>query len=213
LPGHGLNGTISRTLGDLTNLANIKFNRNHLTGRVPDSLTNLTSLKELDLSMNALSGPLPNFKPTVKVDVDGNLNFNSTALDTPPNGDAHQLTTPSSMPGHPVTPSASQGSEKKHSSVVVLATTIPVALGVVALISVFFRRKRAPMLPQAASVVIHPRDSSDPRSLCSPMAATTACLKAIRIAAAAAVCLMKSRCWRYRISGLLLRNQVDRYLV
>jgi Leucine-rich repeat (LRR) protein len=165
LPGHGLNGTISQTLGDLTNLANIKFNRNHLTGRVPDSLTNLTSLKELDLSMNALSGPLPNFKPTVKVDVDGNLNFNSTALDTPPNGDAHQLTTPSSMPGHPVTPSASQGSEKKHSSVVVLATTIPVALGVVALISVFFRRKRAPMLPQAASVVIHPRDSSDPDNL------------------------------------------------
>jgi hypothetical protein len=46
----------------------------------------------------------------------------------------------------------------------VLATTIPVVSSVVALVSigaVCFCKKRVPMPPQAASVVVHPRDSSE----------------------------------------------------
>jgi Leucine-rich repeat (LRR) protein len=170
LPNHAFHGTISRSLGDLTNLSTIKLNGNNLTGQVPDSLTNLTSLQELDLSMNDLSGPLPNFRPTVKVNVAGNPSFNSTAPHTPPNNDKPATPGTPSSSGHPLSPPATQGSEKKHSSVLVLvlATTIPVVLSVVALISVgavCFCKKRAPMPPQAASVVVHPRDSSDPDSL------------------------------------------------
>ncbi|KAK3143303.1 hypothetical protein QOZ80_4AG0298700 [Eleusine coracana subsp. coracana] len=174
LPDLGLNGTISQSLGNLTNLSNVKLKGNHLTGRVPDSLTKLASLKELDLSMNDLSGPLPHFSRTVKVNVAGNLNFNNPAPDpdtTTPSNDAspHPATTPNT-PGHPVSPPATPetGTEKKHSSAVVLATTIPVALSVVALISVgavFLCRERAPKPPHTASVVVHPRDSSDPDNL------------------------------------------------
>ncbi|GJN25965.1 hypothetical protein PR202_gb13855 [Eleusine coracana subsp. coracana] len=174
LPDLGLNGTISQSLGNLTNLTNVKLKGNHLTGRVPDSLTKLASLKELDLSMNDLSGPLPHFSRTVKVNVAGNLNFNNPAPDpdtTTHSNDAspHPATTPTTPGRSPVSPPATPpGSDKKHSSAVVLATTIPVALSVAALISVgavFLCRKRAPKPPHTASVVVHPRDSSDPDNL------------------------------------------------
>ncbi|TVU16685.1 hypothetical protein EJB05_40260, partial [Eragrostis curvula] len=172
LQGQGLNGTIGQSLGNLTNLTSIKLGQNHLTGRVPESLTKLGSLQDLDLSMNDLSGPLPKFRTNVKVNVDGNLNFNNPAPDTSPS-DAPPSTTPSTpaSPGpNPVSSPPSPGSEdkKKKHSVVVLATTIPVALSVAAVISlgaVFLCRKRAPIPPQAASVVVHPRDNSDPDNL------------------------------------------------
>ncbi|CAO2044312.1 unnamed protein product [Urochloa humidicola] len=181
LPNSGLNGTISPSLANVTTLVDVRLDGNHLTGPVPDSLTNLPSLQKLDLSMNDLSGPLPTFKPTVQVNVSGNLNFNSTAAAAP---DAQ----PSNSPGSPTTPdNSSPGSHnasksipgnrngKKTSSAVLLGTTIPVAISVVALISVgavFFCKRRASMPPQAASVVVHPRDSSDPDNLAKIVVAT-----------------------------------------
>ncbi|KAL6651643.1 hypothetical protein ACP70R_010568 [Stipagrostis hirtigluma subsp. patula] len=175
LPDYGLNGTISQSLGNLSTLSDIRLANNNLTGRVPDALTKLASLQKLDLSKNDLSGPLPPFSPSVKVNVDGNPNFNRKAQDAPPN-DAPRSPTAPSAPGTPSAPghADSPGNGKKN-SVVLLATTIPVAVSVVALMSVcavFFCKKRASTRPQAASVVVHPRDNSDPDNLAKIVVAT-----------------------------------------
>jgi hypothetical protein len=146
LPDKGLNGTISPSLGNITTLLDVILGGNHLTGRVPDSLTNLDSLRKLDLSMNDLSGPLPTFKPSVQVDVSGNLNFNSMAAapDAQPNNSPHSPATPNGAPGSHGSNAAIPGNVKKTSSSVLLGTTIPVAVSVVALVSVgaaFFCKK------------------------------------------------------------------------
>ncbi|XP_066344941.1 receptor protein kinase TMK1-like [Miscanthus floridulus] len=178
LPGYGLNGTISQSLGNVTTLSDVKLAGNHLTGRVPDSLTKLASLQKLDLSMNDLNGPLPAFSPTVDVNVTGNLNFNTTAPppDAQPNNSPRgSHSTPGATAGAGGNDAAIPGSGKKTSSAVLLGTTIPVAVSVVALISVgavFFCKRRASVPPQAASVVVHPRNSSDPDNLAKIVVAT-----------------------------------------
>ncbi|CAD6261655.1 unnamed protein product [Miscanthus lutarioriparius] len=171
LPGYALNGTISQSLGNVTTLSDVKLSGNHLTGRVPDSLTKLASLQKLDLSMNDLNGPLPPFSPTVDVNVTSNLNFNTTAPppDAQPNNSPRgSHSTPGATAGAGGNNAAIPGSGKKASSAVLLGTTIPVAVSVVALISVgavFFCKRRASVPPQVASVVVHPRNSSDPDNL------------------------------------------------
>ncbi|CAN6236727.1 unnamed protein product [Urochloa humidicola] len=181
LPNSDLNGTISPSLANVTTLVDVRLDGNHLTGPVPDSLTNLASLQKLDLSMNDLSGPLPTFRPSVQVNVSGNLNFNSTAATPAPDAQ------PSNSPGSPTTPNSSHGNNnasipvngngngKKASSAVLLGTTIPVAVSVAALLSVgavFFCKRRASTPPLTASVVVHPRDSSDPDNLAKIVVAT-----------------------------------------
>ncbi|KAF0908433.1 hypothetical protein E2562_025407 [Oryza meyeriana var. granulata] len=165
LPDYGLNGTISNSLGNLSALSDINLVGNHLTGHVPDSLTNLMLLQKLDLFMNDLTGPLPTFSPSVKVNVTGNLNFNGTVPGTPPKdaSGSPSSSTPN-LPGHGALPE-----NRKKGSAVLLATTIPVAVSVVALVSVcavlMFRKKRGSIPPNAASVVVHPRENSDPDNL------------------------------------------------
>ncbi|AQK47418.1 Receptor-like kinase TMK2 [Zea mays] len=174
LPGYGLNGTVSQSLANVTTLSEVNLAGNNLTGRVPDSLTRLASLQKLDLSMNDLYGPLPAFSPTVDVNVTGNLSFNTTdtqPTDAQPNGESPRpRPTPGASAGAGGNTSAGgiPGSGKKASSAVLLGTTIPVAVSVVALVSVgavFLCKRRASVPPQAASVVVHPRNSSDPDNL------------------------------------------------
>jgi Leucine-rich repeat (LRR) protein len=166
LPEYGLNGTISDSLGNLSELSDINLIGNNLTGHVPDSLTSLRLLQKLDLSGNDLTGPLPTFSPSVKVNVTGNLNFNGTAPGSAPSKDTpgSSSSRAPTLPGQGVLPE-----NKKKRSAVVLATTIPVAVSVVALASVcavlIFRKKRGSVPPNAASVVVHPRENSDPDNL------------------------------------------------
>lgn len=166
LPEYGLNGTISDSLGNLSELSDINLIGNNLTGHVPDSLTSLRLLQKLDLSGNDLTGPLPTFSPSVKVNVTGNLNFNGTAPGSAPSKDTpgSSSSRAPTLPGQGVLPE-----NKKKRSAVVLATTIPVAVNVVALASVcavlIFRKKRGSVPPNAASVVVHPRENSDPDNL------------------------------------------------
>lgn len=168
LPGYGLNGTISNSLGNLSTLSGIRLNDNNLTGRVPDSLTGLKSLKKLDLSTNNLKGPLPAFSGDVNVSIAGNPNFDGAAPGVP-TSDPTRSPTPSGAPAGSQDQAPAPGNRKKR-SVLVLATTIPVALSVVALISLgavvlFCKKNGSSVQPQAASVVVHPRDSSDPNNL------------------------------------------------
>uniref|UniRef100_A0A0D9ZSP9 non-specific serine/threonine protein kinase n=1 Tax=Oryza glumipatula TaxID=40148 RepID=A0A0D9ZSP9_9ORYZ len=166
LPEYGLNGTISDSLGNLSELSDINLIGNNLTGHVPDSLTSLRLLQKLDLSGNDLTGPLPTFSPSVKVNVTGNLNFNGTAPGSAPSKDTpgSSSSRAPTLPGQGVLPE-----NKKKRSAVVLATTIPVAVSVVALASVcavlIFRKKRGSVPPNAASVVVHPHENSDPDNL------------------------------------------------
>nr|ACL54632.1 unknown [Zea mays] len=181
LPGYGLNGTVSQSLANVTTLSEVNLAGNNLTGRVPDSLTRLASLQKLDLSMNDLYGPLPAFSPTVDVNVTGNLSFNTTdtqPTDAQPNGESPRpRPTPGASAGAGGNTSAGgiPGSGKKASSAVLLGTTIPVAVSVVALVSVgavFLCKRRASVPPQAASVVVHPRNSADPDNLAKIVVAT-----------------------------------------
>ncbi|CAM0901796.1 unnamed protein product [Alopecurus aequalis] len=165
LPGYHLNGTISNSLGNLSTLNDVRLDHNNLTGRVPDSLASLKSLKRLDLSINDLTGPLPAFSRDVNVNITGNPNFNGTA----PPGDApgSSPTTPSAPGSKGQAPSPSNNNKK--TKVLALAITIPVAVSMAALISlgavVLFCKKNGSVRPQAPSVVVHPRDGSDPDNL------------------------------------------------
>jgi hypothetical protein len=54
--------------------------------------------------------PLPNFRPSVKVNVTGDLNFNSTSPLTPPNNDQPATLRTLASSGHPLSPPNTQGS-------------------------------------------------------------------------------------------------------
>ncbi|WVZ77963.1 hypothetical protein U9M48_025750, partial [Paspalum notatum var. saurae] len=57
LPGAGLGGKLSQTLGDLTAVTRLDLSNNQIGGAVPQSLP--PALTHLDLSSNSLSGKLP----------------------------------------------------------------------------------------------------------------------------------------------------------
>lgn len=59
LHDNGLSGSISMSLGSLTNLQSLYLQDNALTGIIPDSLGSLSDLRELDLKGNQLSGSIP----------------------------------------------------------------------------------------------------------------------------------------------------------
>jgi len=54
-----LTGSISNSVGDLSNLTELDLYMNQLTGPIPSSLGRLSKLSRLDLSSNDLSGPIP----------------------------------------------------------------------------------------------------------------------------------------------------------
>ena len=56
---HGLAGPIPPELGDLTNLRQLDFGRNHLSGEIPRELGSLANLEGLALYGNKLSGAIP----------------------------------------------------------------------------------------------------------------------------------------------------------
>ncbi|GLJ11232.1 hypothetical protein SUGI_0147910 [Cryptomeria japonica] len=59
LPGRGLKGSLTSSLGSLDQLKELNFSSNMLDGVIPDELFSLQTLQVLDLSFNNLSGPLP----------------------------------------------------------------------------------------------------------------------------------------------------------
>merc|ERR1712238_268547 len=52
-------GPIPTEFGKLTNLKEIRFNRNGLTGAIPSEIGTLTSLIQLDIQRNNLIGDIP----------------------------------------------------------------------------------------------------------------------------------------------------------
>nr|GEW93834.1 putative leucine-rich repeat protein, plant-type [Tanacetum cinerariifolium] len=61
LRGNYLNGSLSESLGRLTNLRDLDLSDNNLAGSVPEALRKLRLLQSLDLSHNHLIGSIPDF--------------------------------------------------------------------------------------------------------------------------------------------------------
>lgn len=59
LAQNGLKGPLPASLGDLSQLRELKLQRNELNGSIPDRLGDLSNLVRLDLSDNQLSGAIP----------------------------------------------------------------------------------------------------------------------------------------------------------
>ncbi|XP_010914291.2 probable LRR receptor-like serine/threonine-protein kinase At2g23950 [Elaeis guineensis] len=58
-PSQGLSGTLSGTIGNLTNLQQVLLQNNNITGELPAELGQLRRLQTLDLSNNHFSGKVP----------------------------------------------------------------------------------------------------------------------------------------------------------
>ncbi|TQD75203.1 hypothetical protein C1H46_039244 [Malus baccata] len=58
-PSQNLSGTLSPSIGNLTNLQLVTFQDNHITGTIPAELGRLQKLQTLDLSSNLLNGEIP----------------------------------------------------------------------------------------------------------------------------------------------------------
>ncbi|XVF34335.1 hypothetical protein REPUB_Repub18cG0050900 [Reevesia pubescens] len=58
-PSQSLSGTLSGTIGNLTNLRQVLLQNNNLSGQIPPELGTLSKLQTLDLSNNRFSGAIP----------------------------------------------------------------------------------------------------------------------------------------------------------
>ncbi|KAH7685530.1 Non-specific serine/threonine protein kinase protein [Dioscorea alata] len=178
LPNLQLNGTISPSIGKLDSLADIRLGGNNLTGQIPQNLTNLKSLKMLDVSSNNLAPPLPKFNG-VKLNIDGNPLLNSSTLDQtppPPDGDP----TPSAPGGVPTSPNEHHGNNSNNTNstthsngskknVVIYIVPVAVVVLIILPVSMFLyfcrRRANAAAFSAPSSIVVHPRDPSDPDNM------------------------------------------------
>ncbi|XVF46996.1 hypothetical protein PTKIN_Ptkin03bG0073700 [Pterospermum kingtungense] len=191
LPRHNLSGTLSPSVATLESLIEIRLGGNSIHGTVPDNFTELGTLRTLDLSGNNIEPPLPKFRDGVKVVIDGNpllianhtreppspTSSPPTSSESPPTGGTESP--PSSRwpsPNRDKKSNSSTATERKGESqshgfqrfkVVIVAGSA--AIAVMALLMVLFsifcskKRKRAAEAP--SSIVVHPKDPSDPENL------------------------------------------------
>ncbi|PON97426.1 Mitogen-activated protein kinase kinase kinase [Trema orientale] len=180
LPKLNLNGTLSPSLAKLDSLHQVRFGNNNLGGSVPPEWTSLKSLTLLDLSGNNISPPLPTFSSSVKVVIDGNplLNGNpSKTVPSPENSPSSGESTSTPNNSSSLTPSrgsrnnngtSEQPESSKRSSLVpIIAPIASVAVAAFLLViplSIYCCRTRKGALAPS-SLVIHPRDPSDPDNL------------------------------------------------
>ncbi|KAM1735603.1 hypothetical protein ACFX12_014057 [Malus domestica] len=179
LPKYNLNGTLSPSVANLESLVQIRLQNNNLQGFVPDNWTSLKSLTELDLSGNNISPPLPKFSSTVKVSVDGNrlFNGNPSAAGATPKGSPSSSTAPKGSPSSSTgsgsrvngTSEPNQQKGSKRSSIVFIvapiASVAAIAVLLVLPLSMYCCKKRRDAIQNSSSLVIHPRDPSDPDNM------------------------------------------------
>ncbi|KAJ0495222.1 putative non-specific serine/threonine protein kinase [Helianthus annuus] len=84
LQGMGLTGCISPDFAAIKSLQKLLLADNNLSGMIPDELKDLPILVELDVSNNQLYGPVPEFKQSVKVRTEGNVDIGKDGPSTTP---------------------------------------------------------------------------------------------------------------------------------
>lgn len=183
LPKANLSGTLSPSIANVDSLTQIILGSNNLTGPIPTNWSRLKSLTRLDLSGNNLSPPLPKFSSSVKLVLDGNplLNSNSSEPEKSPPSENPQspLDNPSSRSSGSGSssssstirePTAERNSNSKKSKLVAIVAPIA-CFGVLVFfilpISIYLCKKRTSNNSHQApaSLVIHPRDPSDPDNM------------------------------------------------
>lgn len=168
LPRNHLNGTISPSLGKLDSLAEILLGSNNLRGMVPEELTGLKTLKLLNLSSNDISPPVPQFPRGVTVILDGNRLLDKSSSTASPSGGDTPSESPSSLGG------SSLSSNSK-----ILIIIIPVIVGTAVILLVMlllfcWKKGRRNTSCAPSTIVVHPRDSSDPDNLVKIVVANNA---------------------------------------
>uniref|UniRef100_A0A6N2MMR8 non-specific serine/threonine protein kinase n=1 Tax=Salix viminalis TaxID=40686 RepID=A0A6N2MMR8_SALVM len=171
---HNLTGTLSPSIAKLDSLIQIGLGGNSLKGTIPSNLTNLNSLRLLDVSGNNLGPPLPKFQNSVKLVVVGNPLLDggnqthqtpSPASNPPPE---KSPPSPSTMPFSPPSPTSSsntiqrktQGSKLVIVGGILAGSLLAIVLIAMSLYCCFKKRKENSKPP--SSIVVHPRDPSDP---------------------------------------------------
>ncbi|KAJ6947806.1 hypothetical protein NC651_002231 [Populus alba x Populus x berolinensis] len=181
---HNLTGTLSPSIARLDSLIEIDLGGNSIKGTIPSNFTNLNSLRLLDVSGNNLGPPLPKFRNSVKLVVDGNplldggnqthqppSSANSppavsfTPPENPPRGSAPP--SPSTMPFSPPSPTSISNTNQRTKLVTVggifAGSLLTIVLIALCLYCCFKKRKEASNPP--SSIVVHPRDPSDPENI------------------------------------------------
>lgn len=185
LPKLNLNGTLSPSIAKLDSLRQVRLENNNLEGSVPPDLTSLKSLTLLDVSNNNIAPPLPTFSGSVKFVTVGNpllIGNPSKTVPSPENSPPSPENSPPSggstfSPNNPSSPSRSSRnvngasvppkSSKRSSLVPIVAPIASVAVAAVLLLiplSIYCCRKKKDALAPS-SLVIHPRDPSDPDNM------------------------------------------------
>ncbi|EXC37762.1 putative receptor protein kinase TMK1 [Morus notabilis] len=192
LPGRGLNGTLSPSLAKLDSLFEIRLSGNNINGTIPDNFTQLENLRLLDLTGNNLEPPLPRFHDSVKIIIDENPFFvaNKTTPPAVPSESpdfpspispspskhtsehaprSHGATSPStnsdgSSPAE-VESQPKQSNRTKQVTIVAGICSASVVALFMTFVFVFFCMKKKAALEAPSSIVIHPRDPSDPDNM------------------------------------------------
>ncbi|KAJ9177878.1 hypothetical protein P3X46_009809 [Hevea brasiliensis] len=194
LPRHNLTGTLSPSIAKLDSLVQINLGKNHINGTIPSNWTKLNSLKLLDVSGNNLIPPLPKFQKSVKLIIVGNpllVSNQSQQTPSPTSSPPFGISLPpsnnrsgSAQPSASTTPPPPTKSSNTNSSGFILSsyqsnnskrTKLLIAGGITAgsllvlvviALSIYYlfkKRKETSELP--SSIVVHPRDPSDPENI------------------------------------------------
>ncbi|CAL9210606.1 unnamed protein product [Musa hybrid cultivar] len=187
LPNLQLNGTISPSLGKLNDLVDVRLGGNNLDGMIPVNMTNLKLLKTLDLSSNNISPPVPHFPSSVKVLLDGNkLLVTASSPESSSTGNSPSDSSPNNTQSHnsprssgSSSPDANSGTRSRGSRKLnLLIVIVPIAFGVsiflLAVLFLCFWKRRKSAFPAPSSIVVHPRDSSNPDNLVKIVVANNA---------------------------------------
>ncbi|MQM22938.1 hypothetical protein Taro_055999 [Colocasia esculenta] len=166
-----LNGSISPSIGKLDSLLSILLGGNNLSGTIPSNLTSIRSLRLLNLTANNLRPPVPKFRSSVRLIIDDNplLNGPPSSPGDNPSSDTPSSGSSDSSSGVPNSPSNDlvTGNTSKSSNLlkvlVIVASVLGFLLISIVVVFVLWRQKQKEGEHVApSSIVIHPRDPSDP---------------------------------------------------
>ncbi|KAL8200220.1 hypothetical protein R6Q57_011559 [Mikania cordata] len=152
----GLTGSISPNFSSITSLQRLILASNNLSGTIPQELKDLPNLIEVDISNNQLYGPVPDFKATVKVKTEGNLDIGKDGPSVTP-------VSPSGGPNGGQTRSGGSGGGKGVNTGVVVGSVVGGVFVVAGLLGICLytrKRKRTSGVPYQNTMVIHPRHST-----------------------------------------------------
>ncbi|XP_022982835.1 receptor-like kinase TMK3 [Cucurbita maxima] len=175
LPKFSLNGTLSPSLANLISLSEIRLQNNNLSGSIPSNWTGLKSLTLLDFSGNNISPPVPQFSSTVKLVTVGNPLLGGKQSPSSPTSGTGGLSPPDTRSSSTTDPGSNSGNgigptSNRSKASIIVSTVVPVVSVVVVAflaipLSIYLCKKKKRNEQAPSSLVIHPRDPSDPNNL------------------------------------------------